>query len=293
MILKPFEKAIKWLIFTNIYIAIAAVCFQGIIFHIGLWSNWNAALSVNTFFSTWLVYQFSRWNFHKNYEISEKAQEDEIYQFVNKHQQFTKITIAVSFLGTIVSCFFLRLETLSIMAFLGLISMIYPLRIGGFSLRSIPFLKIFLIAFVWATTAIVLPYVEVIYGFSEIKWGMFATHYLFFFLFIILITLPFDIKDKPIDVITGTKTIPALLGRKATNNVIIVLEIILFSLAYIVFYDKFLWISIVVLLIFLAEYAQSKSETAEKWKIMAIYDGSMILLFLLTLILNELWTWSA
>lgn len=277
MIGKTVVKVVKWLIFTNIYIAIAAVCFQGIFYYVNMGYAWHWPLTINTFFSTWLVYQFSRFNFHENYTIEAKAQKDEIYQFVHHHLLFTKITIGVAFIGTVVSCFFLKLPTLMFMGFLGAISMIYPLKFGSLSLRSIPFIKIFLIAFVWSSTAVWLPFIEMNIA---ADWHEYLLHFAFLFLFILFITLPFDINDIEVDNKTGVKTIPALLGIQQTNRLIIGLALLLSALAVLIFQDILFLVFIILLIMTLCMYSVKQAPHIEKWQVMAIYDGAMILLYL-------------
>ncbi|MEZ5024568.1 MAG: UbiA family prenyltransferase [Chitinophagales bacterium] len=234
-------------------------------------------LSINTFFSTWLVYQFSRYSFHKNYDVGPDAQKDEIYQFVDKHQSFTKISIVLALIGTIISCFYLRIETLLFIGGLGLVSLLYPLKFGSYSLRSVPFLKIFIIAFVWSSTAVWVPFIEIRY---DAYWYEYLLHFSFFFLFILFITLPFDINDIDVDHKTGVKTIPALLGIDKTNKLIRLLGVILAILSVLIFQDTLFLIFIILLIMVLGMYAIKYAQQIEKWKVMAIYDGAMILLYL-------------
>lgn len=101
---------------------------------------------------------------------------------------------------------------------LGVISVLYniPDRLANTryrSIRSIPLIKIFLIAYVWAALGAWYP--------AILEPGNSNPSYLFvlFFLFILAITLPFDIRDYHSDQRTALLTIPGLIGIRATKLV--------------------------------------------------------------------------
>jgi 4-hydroxybenzoate polyprenyltransferase len=110
---------------------------------------------------------------------------------------------------------------------MGALSMFYVIPLIPFydkspTLRDIPYLKIFIIGFVWSLIIIGLPtlsssgalYFNIEYFFALLQ----------VFLFTIAITLPFDIRDVDYDKDNNLKTIPRLLG---VINTIILAEILL------------------------------------------------------------------
>lgn len=106
----------------------------------------------------------------------------------------------------------------------GAISVLYglPLRFGSKRqrLRDIGVVKIFLIAFVWAYIGSILP------AGCILEKGLFAQTWLLFaadYLFIIAITIPFDIKDMTIDAMHAVRTLPVLLGRELAMSLAMVL----------------------------------------------------------------------
>ncbi len=112
--------------------------------------------------------------------------------------------------------FFLQLEW-SLQVFIvlpALISVGYavPLLGGKTRLRDLHFLKIFLIAIVWAWVTVLLPAVQ------EDQLGQWATWAMSLerSLFIFAITLPFDIRDLKVDKRSNVKTIPHFLGVKGS-----------------------------------------------------------------------------
>ncbi|HAP68907.1 MAG TPA: hypothetical protein DCR04_04150, partial [Flavobacteriales bacterium] len=78
-------------------------------------------------------------------------------------------------------------------------------------IREIGLWKIFLIASVWAGMTVILPAVH-LYGFEQVfefsSWQLAIGR----FLFILAITIPFDIRDLANDAHKGVRTIPSVLG---------------------------------------------------------------------------------
>jgi 4-hydroxybenzoate polyprenyltransferase len=84
-----------------------------------------------------------------------------------------------------------------------------------YRLRRRRFWKIFLIAAVWAWVGVVLPLVEAdggpLDGLPPMHWAM-VLPVLGRFLFVVAITLPFDIRDIELDRVLRVRTLPAWLG---------------------------------------------------------------------------------
>jgi hypothetical protein len=93
----------------------------------------------------------------------------------------------------------------------GIISILYTLPVFGKSmrLRDFSFVKIFLIAFVWAIVSESIPLYEAGISFKIIV-PLFLERVLFF----IAITIPFDIRDIEVDRTNNVKTIPSALGKQ-------------------------------------------------------------------------------
>ncbi len=271
-------KLIKGLIFTNLYIAIAAVCFQLIFNYWSGFDAWNWVLSLHAFFATWLVYQLSRYSFHQNYIVTPEAQKDAIYQFVDQHTRYLKYSIIVAAIGTLVTVFMLSQATLIYLGVLGLISLLYPIKIGNISLRSIPFIKVFLIALVWSGMAAWMPLVEM--G-ALTHWKMYLPFFIFQFIFILFITLPFDKKDIYVDQLTDVKTIPSIFGNRSTNVLLIVFALILILMSWYLFDKIGCFITLTALITYLTFFSIKNIHRVQKWQVMAIYDGSMILFFII------------
>ena len=80
----------------------------------------------------------------------------------------------------------------------------------NFKLREIPYLKIFLISFIWSASTIVLPLIQANEKIFSTPVSLLFTER---FLFIFAIALQFDIRDMHADRRAGLKTIPTLIGQ--------------------------------------------------------------------------------
>lgn len=276
-----FKRLVQIYIYSNVHIAIAAVCF--------LWGNAllldfsiNLSLSLYVFVATLFTYQLSRYALFKS-KVFESVEGDELYGFTKKNLRYTFISIVVSAIVALVLFFEMPDQVKKWSVLLGVISFMYSLKVHtkkfAFRLRDIPFLKIFIIAFVWASTGVAFNY-----GYNEqpVDWKFFLIQYLF----IIIITLPFDIKDVKTDTLTHVKTIPSVLGIDFAQMVTLVA-----TAFYFVFFNlKFPNLSLTfvvlfgLLMIFLVWLNFTKLSQMQKWKVMMVYDGSMIVFFLLTLL---------
>lgn len=92
----------------------------------------------------------------------------------------------------------------------GLLALGYVLPLGptGLRLRDFHFVKIFLIALVWAWITVWLPSAEAGRGFDRTVLLMGLERAAFIF----AITIPFDIRDLVIDRHTSVKTLPGVMG---------------------------------------------------------------------------------
>ncbi len=291
-------RLLKISIETNLFIAFAAVAFLwSNIYLLDLYINSFWILSLQVFFSTWFVYQISRWIYYKKGEYTN--QEELIVKWFQKHPKFNKITIYGSAVLTLVFTLFLKLKTIGVLCIIGGISVLYPIPVlkpfgVKTKLRDFPFIKIFLIAFVWSTTSVILPLTES-YEYLANRKDVLVV-WLAQFIFILFITIPFDINDAEDDKASNMKTIPAVFGIKASKIIALVLGIIYAFMMLFVFMlvnwnhspNKYLpdatIILIWILLTFLQLYTFYRSEKVTKWMIKVVYDGSMIVYFLIVYI---------
>jgi len=157
--------------------------------------------------STWLIYNLHRYfGGQMTTEFSEKP-------FVVESLNQAILRSAIPFVAIIVSIFHFTLNEILMLAPAGMISMLYVgdlfFKKENTGLRSIPFVKIFLIALVWSIVTVGLPLANHLDQISFLDFVLFMER----FFFILAITIPFDIRDLGIDN-RGLRTIPQLLGVK-------------------------------------------------------------------------------
>lgn len=201
----------KYLISTNIWVA---VCFAGLLafFQLSFYELNFFVLGI-VFFGTLAVYNFTRIGNLKD--------------FINLKSRH-KTTVLLTYIGLIFTLIFVILrgfefKTFLYLGFLGFLSLCYSLPFKGVGLRAIPFLKLFLIALVWAGSSV---------GLLLVVHHELIHHKMIFtavFLFVAGITIPFDIRDLDFDN-KRLKTIPMVIGFK--NSKILAIVFLLFSILF-------------------------------------------------------------
>ena len=105
--------------------------------------------------------------------------------------------------------------------------------------------------------------------------------------------MPFDINDEPHDKIAGTRTIPVVLGIRGAKILTIIIGFI-YALMVLYLFMMENWIhlpalhlqestiiALWLLILLLQIYTWFHSDTVPKWQIKLVYDGSMMIYFLL------------
>lgn len=197
------------------------------------------------FFSTLFLYPFHR--LFGNYTTAEfehtKAQKE-----VAKHPALTRISVIIGFIGTVFFTFQLPLSTLSYLIPLGIISIAYSIHFiptlkGWMRLRDIPGIKIYAITLVVTFTTSTIPMIISGSVDSTNIWLISLQR----FLFILAITIPFDVRDAHLDKRWNLKTIPLILGNeRAITLAISLLYISAILVVFQYFYTGFVGVGIVV-----------------------------------------------
>ncbi len=131
----------------------------------------------------------------------------------------TKILwVLIPFVAVLLHIPFLQLKVTLYLIHLGIISTLYNVpktkHKSFLPLRSIPILKIFIIAYVWASISSILP--AIILGISIFTYKTILV-FLAHFLFIFSITLPFDIRDYNLDSERTLVTMPHFTSIRTTK----------------------------------------------------------------------------
>jgi 4-hydroxybenzoate polyprenyltransferase len=220
-----FRRFTDFLIFSNLYIAVAAVLMTvEAQIQLGMRPDWHPYLFL-ILFATLFEYnshKFVAVFFYKHALLENK------FSWIAGNLKLFYFIVFASVLGFIVAACFAKWEVLLALFPLGALTVLYsfPVYKKGvkiFRLREIPLLKIFIISLVWAATCIVLPLVQ-----AGLKVHAADLALLIFerFLFIFAITVPFDVRDMESDKRSDLKTLPLMIGEKKamlSANVAIVL----------------------------------------------------------------------
>lgn len=214
--IKYFQKPLDFLLFGNIFISLGAVA-QGLVtYHLlGFAPSW-VVLSF-LFLSTLLTYNFSILIQHpKNPDQSKHRRVRWIFRNYKLNVVFT-ILAAIALIPLF---FMLSFKSQLLNVFLGILSLGYAMPLfksknKKFGLRNIPGLKLFLIALVWAFSSVLMPYFQVQESQSlNISFINLVILTVKRFLFVVAITIPFDIRDMFQDKVFELKTIPTIFGEK-------------------------------------------------------------------------------
>lgn len=205
-------KLVKVLIQSNIYIALAAVFLTvATQLQLGRTPEWHPYLFL-IFFATLFEY-----NLHRLITVitNKEALQSPRHLWVKNNLTVFYVIVSISIIGFAVAVLLAKKSVLITLIPIALLTIFYSTPITGkkqglFRLRQIPFLKIFLIAFVWSSITILLPVIHS--GISILQshvMSMLAER----FLFVFAITLPFDVRDIDADKQEGLQTIPLHIGE--------------------------------------------------------------------------------
>lgn len=206
---------IRLVVYSNLWIAMGAASLFFAGFHVlgGERPEWRTLIFLMS--STLITYNM-HWllagrAFHR-------SRQEEKHQWYAQHYWFGWCVFGLALVGELWGVLGLGWREWLFFAHLGAIAVLYNLpehRTPGWlvSIRSIPFLKIFLIAYLW--TALGAGYPALLLNVLTWQsvgwfWGLFA--------YILAITLPFDVRDLLEDKKKGVRTLPSILGLKGTKG---------------------------------------------------------------------------
>ncbi|WP_339701624.1 hypothetical protein [uncultured Marixanthomonas sp.] len=155
----------------------------------------------------------------------------------------------------------LQFKTLLITGLFGVLTVLYAIPVLKYkNLRKVKGLKIFVVAVVWAGVTVLVPVVNANYSLTADVWITFIQR----FFLVIVLTLPFEIRDLPYDdSVLGT--LPQTLGMTGTNTLVTVLAGVSFIIEgftkelYIPYSISLLFICLLsAFMVFFAKKEQSK-----------------------------------
>lgn len=176
------------------------------------------------------------------------------------------------------------------LAFLAIFYVVPFFKLDGkkVAIRNLPYIKIFIISAVWSIVIVGLPFFNTLdsYILTKEAWILLVSQYLF----ILAITLPFDVRDLNYDSASKIKTIPSTIGVKKTIFLSLLLLAGFVGLKYYQLYlgqievNQFYALTITSILsaIIIAFTSKKRSELFFS----GLVEGTMVLMYLGILILE-------
>ena len=215
--------------------------------------------------------------------------EVERYGVIARYRHHIQLYAVIGLLGTFYCLAYLPWKVWFSLIIPGILAIGYVLPILGNEnkrLRDLHFIKIFLVALVWAWMTVILP--QVYYGLDfdqEIVW-LFIER----FFFIFAITLPFDIRDLRVDRESNVKTLPAVLGVKKSKMLGIACLAIMIMAAGINlgsgFYSTSLFMALGISAITTLPLILLTNSKSHDYLISGVIDGTMIAQFALIFLIG-------
>lgn len=238
-------KVLFFLSYSNLFVALCAASLCTFC-HLFLFNEPPGWVLIGFVFSATLF----AYNFHRRLgmlykkSISPNGNPPESIDKKNRWITANKATshwiIMLSFCSSLLFLYLLPKEALTLVFPLAILSLLYILQVSKIpSLRSIPFLKIFVIAFVWGGVMVLLPILSASESYRIFNFESQALA-LAIGLFVFGETVPFDIRDLNEDRATKIKTIPLKIGLQKSKLLSFILYTVsgLLFLSVIVYFGK-------------------------------------------------------
>ena len=277
------RKIIDLFLYSNVYIAVAAVALTAQTQLILFGEFELDTLSVLVFFATMFIYASHR--LVGLFSVKKFLKEGR-FHIINTYKNHIWIYTGIAVIGLIYAFFQVSFRVQLALVLPGLISLGYVIPFLGLKknrklrLRDLNWIKIFLIAIVWAYVTVILPIIEI----RSVSWSdvlIFVERAVFIF----MITLPFDIRDLKVDQYNNVKTIPAVYGIPFTMKLVLASFIFLLILAsanYLfvpdspIYFAAFgLWLSLISTYIFI----RISIDKTDDYYFTGLLDGTMWLQF--------------
>ena len=231
MFLRLLRQLIDLVLYGNFWIAAGAYFTTTFTNHLlGNFVWWNESIGFATC-STLCLYAVHR--IIGIQKLNDEFHTDR-YTVILKFRHHIVVYAIIGGVGALYYGLQLSFSTLLYIAVPVLIGLAYvlPMPGSGKRLRDIDGIKVFLVAFVWAVITCAMPileYVDFEIWTSDLSYSLLILER---FLFLLAITLPFDIRDLEVDAFTGVETLSAKLGTAGVKIFAIVLTLCCFLLVY-------------------------------------------------------------
>ena len=226
---------VKYFIYGSWWVALCAAT-MGLItwFELtGTW--WNTPLFIFIFGSTLVIYNMNMLSGLN--ELRDMGSDSERHHWCMANERKMNVTLIIGLLMVACSVWFLNRTIWLLMLPMSLVAAAYVMPIirkntDKIRIREIGLWKIFLIAVIWAGMTVILPAVH-LYGFGQItevlSWQLAIERSVF----ILAITIPFDVRDLINDAKKRVRTLSSVLGWKKS---ILLAEALLFLFGLLIYF---------------------------------------------------------
>lgn len=211
--MKLLKQAYYFLIYTNLLIAGAAIA-QSALTYLFFDIPFDYPIMMIEGAATLLLYNFSML-------LSRPRQpQKSAYKrtrWIFQHEWLLWMNSIIGIVAVVYAACHIHLYSLFFLAGIGAMSLAYAVPIIRYKgkrvgFRQLPGMKIFHIALVWTLSSVCLPAVEMHLDGAPVDIYLFQTLFVLKFIFLIICTLPFDIRDIQQDSYYHLKTIPNMIG---------------------------------------------------------------------------------
>ncbi len=206
----------------------------------------------------------------------------EKFSWAKEHSILLKAIVVISFFATSFYLLFVSFLTQLILLVVAVPTILYSFDIlrnknSIFNFKKVPWIKSFLLAFVWATVTVIVPFSD---SLNLILYNQAILLFLERFTFIFALAILFDIRDIKQDSKTEIKTLPIYFGE--SKSLLVSNILLLSSLSTALFHYMYLelfsmatayFVSIIWILII----TNNKTLRAKKYYYSGFLDGSILI----------------
>lgn len=271
--MKFLSRAINFILFGNIFVALGAVCLIQITNIQLQHTDHLSAYSLLVFFATLFIYNFQRFFYKPQQDTNLNSIRR---KWIFENQASVRLLTFIGFVGVGITFFFNDLNVVFYLSPLLFLSLAY--FIPFIKLRKSPWFKLFTLVIVWTTVTSLIP---ILLSDTAPFTKNNVLHLGIRFCFMMAICIPFDLRDLEIDAADNVSTLPHILGEKKAKRLALGFMLIFMILIILEYTMRLTNIKIFIALmisaiITLALVLMSNSKRGEYFYVAAI-DGTMIL----------------
>jgi 4-hydroxybenzoate polyprenyltransferase len=212
------KKISRILVYSNLFIGLCAAAM------VAVTQVWYGQLETGYFYMGFVFFgTILHYGLHRMVGLNRIAEPTGRFIQVQEMSSITFFSMVLSGLGALICFSQLSWETMTRLIFPIILALLYitPVFGNGRRLRDLPYIKILVIALVWSWTTFYVPMMSES-NFNYLDGGLMFER----FIFLLAITLPFDVRDMEVDSAQGQKTLATLWGISNTKRVA---QILLFA----------------------------------------------------------------